>query len=88
MKGYVLTSSIGDFGTVDEALDWLGDGGMVFVWSDVNSVLLHANLYIETAGRVRVTLYNVLNHVVGEFHFETAGHALGFARSYVVGSCK
>jgi hypothetical protein len=88
MKGYTLANAIGDFSTIDEALAWLGDGGMVNVWSTVPGVLLHADLYIETTGHTRVTLYDTFNHRAGDFYFETAGHAVGFARSYVVGACK
>ena len=86
MKGYTLASAVADFQTVDEGLAWLGDGGLLFVWSDVPGILLHADIYIVAGGNVRVTLYDTQNDVAGAFHFTTAGHALGFARSYVVGS--
>ena len=86
MKGYQLSGSAYAIDTVDEGLDWLGNGGVLYVWSDVPGALLHADIYMRGTGDVRVTLYDVFTHAVGSFHFTAAGHALGFARSYVVGS--
>lgn len=86
MQGYQLSGAIQDFTTVDDGLDWLGDGGLLFVHSDVPGVLLHATIYAVSGDDIRVTLYDVQNHAVGSFHFATVGHALGFARNYVVGS--
>lgn len=86
MKGYTLSSAINDFATVDEGLDWLGNGGVLFVWRDIPGDLLHADIYAVSGNDYRVTLYSNQNHAAGSFHFQTAGHALGFARSYCVGS--
>ncbi len=89
MRDVSLANALGNTFTKTEAREWLGNGGMLFVWDTTNPYsMAHADVYIRTSGKVLVSLTNYLGMSDGQFDLGDVDNAIALAVAYVRGTQK